>query len=107
MQNSPFKKLLLILLLAATGAALLLQFINSELKPQENLPPKNFKPDFVYHYAAATRPAATSRPAAKSDDDEAARVPPISREQAEAWLAKHNRNAMSLLAAFRAMGDTN
>ncbi|MGH7975569.1 MAG: hypothetical protein ACREC8_02775, partial [Limisphaerales bacterium] len=31
----------------------------------------------------------------------------IPREKVEAWLAKHNRNAMSLLAAFRALGDTN
>ena len=110
MQNSPFKKLLLIILLLATGAALLLQFINSELKPQGNLPPlppKNFKPNFVYHYATATRPAVTNQPAAESDDGENARVPSVSREKAEAWLTKYNRNAMSLLATFRALKDTN
>jgi len=107
MQSSPFKKLLLILLLAATGAALLLQLINSELKPQENPPPKTFKPDFAYHYASPTHSAAANLPETKSNDDELAKVPQISRAQAEAWLAKHNRNAMSLLAAFRAMGDTN
>src|SRR5450631_4062214 len=108
MQSSPFKKLLLIILLLTAVAALLLQLINSELKPQENLPPKTFKPDFVYHYAPPKpHPAATNQPETKSDGDESARVPAISREQAEAWLAKHNRNAMSLLAAFRALGDTN
>jgi hypothetical protein len=107
MQSSPFKKLLLIILLLATGAALLLQFISSELKPQENLPPKTFKPDFVHHYAPPTHSVAANPTETKSNDDERAKVPQISRAQAEAWLAKHNRNAMSLLAAFRAMGDTN
>jgi hypothetical protein len=31
----------------------------------------------------------------------------ISREKVEEWLAKHNRDAMSLLAAFHALNDTN
>src|SRR5471030_2060891 len=48
-----------------------------------------------------------SEPAdAKSESDEKA-APKLSREQVEAWLAKYNRNAMSLLAAFRSSGDTN
>ena len=34
-------------------------------------------------------------------------LPKLPREKVEAWLAKHNRNASSLLTAFRAMGDTN
>ena len=107
MPDSPFKKLLLIILLAATGATLLLQFINLELKPQENPQPKTFKPDFVYHYSP-TKSASSRNPApTNSEEVESAPTPKISREQAEAWLAKHNRNAMSLLAAFRAMGDTN
>lgn len=33
--------------------------------------------------------------------------PKIPREKVEEWLAKHNRDAMSLLAAFRALNDTN
>lgn len=33
--------------------------------------------------------------------------PKILREKVEAWLAKHNRNAASLLAAFHALDDTN
>ena len=107
MQDSPFKKLLLIILLLATGAALLLQFINLELKPQENLPPKTFKPDFVYHYSPPKSAGSRNPVPTNSEEVESAPAPKISREQAEAWLAKHNRNAMSLLAAFRAMGDTN
>ena len=31
----------------------------------------------------------------------------LPRAKVEAWLAKHNRDAMSLLAAFRALDDTN
>jgi hypothetical protein len=38
---------------------------------------------------------------------DAAGQPRIPREKVEEWLAKHNRNAMSLLAAFRALQDTN
>lgn len=107
MSDSPFKKFLLIILLAAIGVALLLQFINLELKPQENPQPKTFKPDFVYHYSP-TKSASSRNPApTNSEEVESAPAPKISREQAEVWLAKHNRNAMSLLAAFRAMGDTN
>ena len=107
MQSSPFKKLLLGLLLLAMGAALLLHFINSELKPQEKAPPKISKSGFEYHYTPPTLPVSNNKPETKSDDDEWVKIPQISREKAEAWLAKHNRNATSLLAAFRAMGDTN
>jgi len=107
MQDSPLKKLLLIILLAATGAALLLQFINLELKPQENPQPKTFKPDFVYHYTPPKSAGSRNPVPTNSEEVESAPAPKISREQAEAWLTKHNRNAMSLLAAFRALGDTN
>src|ERR1039457_4763376 len=107
MLSPAFKKLLVVMLLAATGAALLLQFINSKLKPQEIAPPKISKPEFVYHYTPPALPIATGKPEAGPEADEAVAPPKISREQAEAWLAKHNRNATSLLAAFRAMRDTN
>ena len=107
MLSSPFKKLLLVMLLAAMGAALLLQFINSKLKPQEKAPPKVSQSDFAYHYTPPALPIATSKPEAGPEASDAVGPPKISREQAEAWLAKHNRNATSLLAAFRAMDDTN
>jgi hypothetical protein len=38
---------------------------------------------------------------------DAAGQPKISQEKVEEWLAKYNRNAMSLLAVFRALKDTN
>ncbi|HEY2330242.1 MAG TPA: hypothetical protein VGI63_10570 [Verrucomicrobiae bacterium] len=109
MQESPFKKVLLVLLLAATVAALLLQFINSQFKPKAQTEPKKAaKADFQYRYAPPAIHVATDSQAKNSDDtEEQAPTPKISRAQAEAWLAKHNRNAMSLLAAFRALGDTN
>src|ERR1019366_1317762 len=107
MLSPAFKKLLVVMLLAATGAALLLQFINSKLKPQEIAPPKISKPEFVYHYTPPALPIATGKPEAGPEADDAVGPPKISREQAEAWLAKHNCNATSLLAAFHAMGDTN
>ena len=49
------------------------------------------------------------KPQSDSDDAESGEkeAPKLSREQVEAWLAKHNRNAVSLLAAFRSSGDTN
>ena len=106
MQSSPFKKLLLGLLLLAMGAALLLHFINSELKPQEKAPPKISKSGFEYHYTPPALPVSNNKPEAEPESD-AAGQPKLPREKVEAWLAKHNRNAMSLLAAFRAMGDTN
>src|ERR1035437_2618389 len=106
MQSSPFKKLLLGLLLLAMGAALLLHFINSELKPQEKAPPKISKSGFEYHYTPPALPVTNNKPEAEPESD-AAGQPKLPREKVEAWLEKHNRNASSLLAAFRALGDTN
>ena len=106
MQSSPFKKLLLGLLLLAMGAALLLHFINSELKPQEKAPPKISKSGFEYHYTPPALPVSNNKPEAEPESD-AAGQPKLPREKVEAWLAKHNRNAASLLAAFCAQGDTN
>src|ERR1035437_3946730 len=106
MQSSPFKKLLLGLLLLAMGAALLLHFINSELKPQEKAPSKISKSGFEYHYTPPALPVSNNKPEAEPESD-AAGQPKLPREKVEAWLEKHNRNASSLLAAFRAMGDTN
>jgi hypothetical protein len=54
-----------------------------------------------YHF----QPIPVPRP--QPPDLDAAGNPKIPREKVEAWLAKHNRDAISLLAAFRALGDTN
>jgi hypothetical protein len=57
-------------------------------------------PQFVFHPHPAPAPEAPP-------ELDAAGQPKIPREKVEEWLAKHNRNAMSLLAAFRALNDTN
>ncbi|MGD0745129.1 MAG: hypothetical protein ABSA45_08230 [Verrucomicrobiota bacterium] len=104
MQGSPFKKLVLIFLLLATGAALLLQLINSKLKPLEKAPPKISRSDFKYHYSPPVISSSTKE--AEPERDRAGE-PRIPCEKVEEWLAKHHRNATSLLAAFRALEDTN
>ena len=106
MQSSPFKKLLLVLLLLAVGAALLLQFINSELKPLEKAPPKISKSGFKYRYTPPSLSVSPNKAEAEPESDVASQAK-LPREQVEVWLAKHNRNAASLLAALRALDDTN
>ncbi|HEV2694431.1 MAG TPA: hypothetical protein VG347_16175 [Verrucomicrobiae bacterium] len=88
MQPSPFKKLLLIMVLAAAGMAVALLFVNSRTHPQ----------------AAPMDVSSSAEPQPDLDD---VRPEKITREQAQAWLAKHDRNAMSLLAVFRATGGKN
>ena len=60
---------------------------------------RSASPQFVFHPQKVV-------PQEQPEPD-AAGQPKIPREKVEAWLAKHNRNAMSLLAAFRALNDTN
>jgi hypothetical protein len=108
MFSSAFKKLLLILVLLATGAALILSFVNARLKPATDAgPQKTVKLDSQQPYsppmAKVSHPAAIP-PEPPNQEPERFRIP---RDKAEAWLAKHNRSAASLLAAFRAAGDTN
>lgn len=61
-------------------------------------------PDYSASYQPPAPRAARPKPKPEADD---AGLPRLPREKVEAWLAKHNRNAMSLLAAFRALDDTN
>ena len=106
MNQSPFKKLLLIIILVAMAVMLLLQFVNSRLKPQTEAEPiKPAKPESQYTYAPH-QPKVAKESVEATDVDETAQ-PKIPRDKAEAWLAKHHRNAASLLAVFRALGDTN
>jgi len=64
------------------------------------LPPKNSIVKNTFFHAP---PVPRLQPPELDD----AGQPNISREKVEEWLARHNRNAMSLLAAFRALNDTN
>jgi hypothetical protein len=54
----------------------------------------------------AARPVPEPEPEPEPESNENG-LPKLPRDKVEAWLAKHNRNASSLLTAFRAMGDTN
>ena len=110
MFSQAFKKLFLAIMLLAIVVVAILQFCVSKFKPQKEATPlKIVETDSRYHYTPRAYPAASNNLALTNSEavGEEAPVPKISPEQAEAWLAKHNRNASSLLAAFRAMGDTN
>jgi hypothetical protein len=104
--QSPFKKNLLAMLLIALGLSLFLNLLNSKTqKPAEILTPKIFQADSDSHDAL---PKFVPRQIQTETNSAADAMPEkISHEKVEAWLAKHNRNAMSLLTAFRALNDTN
>jgi hypothetical protein len=106
MQNSALGKLLAVLMFLIVLLGIALHFLNPG--PPDNsstlvshAPANHFEPPhFIVH---PYRPPAPAEPP-ESDN---AGQPKIPREKVEEWLAKHNRNAMSLLAAFRALDDTN
>jgi hypothetical protein len=104
--QSPFKKILLAMLLIALGVSLLLNLLNSKKqKPTEVFPSKIVQPDSDSRDAL---PKFVPRLIQTETNSAADAMPEkISRDKVEAWLAKHNRNAMSLLTAFRALNDTN
>ena len=61
-------------------------------------------------YSASYKPPAPRAVKPKLEpelESDATGLPKLPRDKAEAWLAKRNRNAASLLAVFRARGDTN
>jgi hypothetical protein len=110
MQNSTLIKLFIVLTVLIFVMAAVLNF--SKLNPPATT---NVAPTFVktHDYSASYKPfipkvveptAESGDAKSESDEKEAPKLP---REKIEEWLAKHNRNPMSLLAAFRAMGDTN
>ena len=106
MQNSTLGKLLAVLMFLIVGLGIALHFFNPN--PPDNssalvshAPTNHFEPPhFVVHPYRPTAPA-------EPPELDNAGQPKIPREKVEEWLAKHNRNAMSLLAAFRALNDTN
>jgi hypothetical protein len=108
MLSTPFKKLLLLVLLMATGAVLLLEFLDACFKSKSEVAPaKLAKSEFQYHYSPpSSKGSGTAEALTKIEANEQIQLK-MPREKAEAWLAKHNRNAASLLAVSRALGDTN
>jgi hypothetical protein len=108
MQDSPFKKLLLIMLLLATSAALLLQLITSQFAPKAELSASKVEKSEPQYSYQPPRPKISAQAQSPAEEEtnilDQLKIP---RDKAEAWLAKHHRNAASLLAVFRAQGDTN
>ncbi|MGH7950651.1 MAG: hypothetical protein ACREFE_01850 [Limisphaerales bacterium] len=103
MKNSPFGKLFAGLVILIAVLVIALHFLNrgtlSPPAPVSLAPTNHFAlSPFVFHHPQVQP---TEQPQAN-----ATRQPKISREKVEAWLAKHNRDAMSLLTA-RALNDTN
>jgi hypothetical protein len=103
MQNSAPVKLIAALTVLIVALAVALHFLNRGALNSSVLisSPTNSIAENAFHFHAPPVP----RPHPPELD--AAGQPKIPREKVEEWLAKHNRNAMSLLAAFRALGDTN
>jgi hypothetical protein len=105
MPNSALAKLLAALMVLIVVLGIALHFLNPSSPNNSSVPvslaPANHfnPPQFAVH---SYRPAPAQPPELAATGQ-----PKIPREKVEEWLAKHNRNAMSLLAAFRALGDTN
>jgi hypothetical protein len=106
MQNSTLAKLLGALTVLIVVLAGVLHFLSpappeSPSAPVSIMPTNHFNPSqFAFHPHKAPVPE-------EPPELDAAGQSKIPREKVEEWLAKHNRNAMSLLAAFRALNDTN
>lgn len=106
MQNSTLAKWLGALTVLIVVLAIVLHFQNpappdNASAPVSIAPANHFNPpQFAFHPHPAPAPEAPP-------ELDAAGQPKIPREKVEEWVAKHNRNAMSLLAAFRALNDTN
>src|ERR1700722_15432195 len=105
MQNSTLGKLLAALTVLVVLLAIALHFLNpappkNSPAPISITPTSHFNPPpLVFH---PQKIAPKEQP--KLDP---AGQPKIPRKKVEAWLAQHNRNALSLLAAFHALDDTN
>src|SRR5450755_4339674 len=108
MQNSTLIKLFVVLTVLIFVAVAVLNFLKLNAPETAKIAPTLAKTEY---YSAPSKPFVPKavKPQSDSNDAESGekKVPKLSREQVEAWLVKHYRNAMSLLAAFRSSGDTN
>ena len=101
MQNSASGKLLAALMFLIVVLAVGLHFLNrnSLNSPAPVSLPTNSIAKSTFHALPVPRP--------QPPELDLAGQPKIPREKVEEWLARHNRDATSLLAAFRALEDTN
>lgn len=111
MQNSTLIKLFAVLTVLIFVGVAILNFWKPGAPETAKLAPTFSKP---HDYSASYKPLApkpvTPRPEPVDDTNAASdekEKPKLPQDKIAAWLAKHNRNAMSLLAAFRSSGDTN
>jgi hypothetical protein len=104
MQNRRLGRLLATLALLAVMAGALWHFLSPGTRHPVEAPPRISKSDFKYHYSP---PVISSSVKETDPERDLAGQPKIPRGKVEEWLAKHHRDAASLLAAFRALEDTN
>jgi hypothetical protein len=112
MQKSSFDKWLVTLALLVVIVGAVLHFAKSnraaqsQKQRQSRSESASFSPapadkDFHPYYVPSV-PRPTNKQPERNPGFEK-----LTRRKVEAWLAKHHRDAMSLLAAFRALNDTN
>ncbi len=112
MQKTSFDKWLVTLAMLAVIAGAVLYFVKSnrdaqrdaqEQKQKQPGAQSDFSESYNFHpYYLPSVPRPTN-----GELDQVAGLEKLPREKVEAWLAKHHRDVMSLLAAFRALQDTN
>ncbi len=108
MRRSSFDKWLVTLALVAVIAGAVWHFVKSnriapgQKQKQTGTESLSFGSEDFHPYYVSSVPRPTNGQA--EGDTGFEKVP---RAKVEAWLAKHQRDAMSLLAAFRALNDTN
>jgi hypothetical protein len=107
-QNSTLIKLFVLLTVLIFGAVAVLNFLKLNAPESAKIAPtlaktENYSEPYKPFVPRAVKPQSDSNDVELGEKE----APKLSREQIEAWLAKHNRNAMSLLVAFRSSGDTN
>ena len=106
MQNRWLGRLLITLALLAVVVGALWHFLNPRTRKPAGVPVPVARSDFKYHYAPPVISSSSNEVETEPERDALVR-PKIPREKVEDWLAKHNRSAVSLLVAFRALEDTN
>jgi hypothetical protein len=106
MLNRWLGRLFVTLAMLVLIAGALWHFLNPKIQKPSEAQPRVAKSDFEYHYTAPVISYSSQGVEFESERDALGR-PKIPREKVEAWLARHNRDARSLLAAFRALADTN
>ena len=106
MQNRWLGRLFATLALLAVVVGALWHFSNAETRKPAEAQHPIAKSDFKYHYSPPVISSSVKETEAETERDMAGQ-PKIPREKVEEWCAKHHRDAMSLLAAFRALNDTN